>query len=39
MTQGTRTTADWAYKWENSAVYVSADGGATWKLLMHFPLR
>lgn len=30
---------DWAYKWENNAVYVSADGGQTWRLFMYFPGR
>lgn len=27
----------WAYKWENHAVYVSKDDGATWTLAMYFP--
>ncbi len=27
----------WAYKWENNAVYVSQDDGATWVLFMYFP--
>jgi hypothetical protein len=31
------TLANWAYKWENHAVYVSADGGQTWQLWMYFP--
>lgn len=35
----TGTKADWAYKWENNAVYVSADGGVTWRLFMFFPKR
>ena len=32
-----RHMPNWAYKWENSTVYVSADGGLTWKLFMYFP--
>lgn len=32
-------TPDWAYKWENHAVYVSEDGGCTWQLFMYFPKR
>lgn len=26
-----------AYKWQNSAVYISHDGGATWQLFLYFP--
>jgi hypothetical protein len=35
----TPTKPDWAYRWENSAVYISADGGRTWRLFMYFPKR
>ena len=39
MLKGTqvRGQPDWAYKWENNSVYVSADGGTTWRLFMYFP--
>lgn len=36
MTQ-TLTKPNWAYRYENNAVYISADGGVTWKLFMYFP--
>ena len=32
-------TANLTYKWENNAVYISADGGSTWRLFMYFPKR
>jgi hypothetical protein len=28
---------DWWYKWENDAVYVSADKGVTWTLFLYCP--
>jgi hypothetical protein len=34
-----QTQPNYEYRWQNSAVYVSADGGRTWQLLMYFPQR
>ena len=33
------TQATWTYRYADAAVYVSADGGATWRLFMYFPER
>ena len=39
--QGTQaqTNSDWVYLYKDAALYVSADGGTTWRLYMYFPKR